>query len=114
MPNQIHQYSLLTGAGFTKNFGGYLAQDMWAQIFNHSEISSDCELKEKLRTDFDYESFYYEVLESTRFSDQQKEIVKKVMFEAYKQLDEIVKDWIFNISMPLKQIYSSFFGKRII
>lgn len=25
---------LLTGAGFTKNFGGYLGEEMWAKVFN--------------------------------------------------------------------------------
>ena len=29
---------LLTGAGFTKTFGGYLASEMWATILNQPEI----------------------------------------------------------------------------
>jgi hypothetical protein len=26
---------LFTGAGFTKNFGGFLAKEMWSKIFNN-------------------------------------------------------------------------------
>ena len=29
---------LMTGAGFTKNFGGFLANEMWAKIFNCHEV----------------------------------------------------------------------------
>jgi hypothetical protein len=29
---------LLTGAGFTKTFGGYLASEMWATILNQPEV----------------------------------------------------------------------------
>ena len=32
---------LLTGAGFTKNFGGFLAREMWAQIHNRLQISNE-------------------------------------------------------------------------
>jgi hypothetical protein len=32
---QSSENILLTGAGFTKNFGGLLASEMWAEIFNH-------------------------------------------------------------------------------
>jgi len=30
---------MLTGAGFTETFGGYLATEMWAAIFNQPEDS---------------------------------------------------------------------------
>lgn len=29
---------LLTGAGYTKDFGGYLAIEMWSFIFNNREL----------------------------------------------------------------------------
>ena len=103
LPSQIHSYSLLTGAGFTKNFGGYLAQDMWAQIFNHPAICADSQLKSILRDDFDYESFYYTVTGTDIYSDSQKEIVRKATFDAYQKLDEIVRTWMFrsDVGNPL-------------
>jgi hypothetical protein len=34
MTTEIREPVLLTGAGFTRNFGGFLADQMWARIFN--------------------------------------------------------------------------------
>lgn len=31
---EINEHILLTGAGFTYDFGGFLAKDMWGMIFN--------------------------------------------------------------------------------
>jgi len=36
---------LLTGAGFTKNFGGFLADDMWDMILGHPLIQKNEKLK---------------------------------------------------------------------
>ena len=37
---------LLTGAGFTKTFGGFLGSEMWAAIFNQPEVGEDNKLRE--------------------------------------------------------------------
>ena len=34
MAMQIREPVLLTGAGFTRNFGGFLANQMWDKVFN--------------------------------------------------------------------------------
>ena len=39
---------LLTGAGFTKNFGGFLANEMWSKIHNHPMVQSKPKLKQLL------------------------------------------------------------------
>ncbi len=31
----------LTGAGFTKNFGGFLSQEMWVRVFNTTDYDLD-------------------------------------------------------------------------
>jgi len=36
---------LLTGAGFTKNFGGFLGSQMWDQIINDPEIQDNDNLR---------------------------------------------------------------------
>jgi len=38
MRTLIYKTILLTGAGFTKNFGGFIASEMWAKIFNCREL----------------------------------------------------------------------------
>ncbi|KAF5421924.1 MAG: hypothetical protein C5S44_05655 [Candidatus Methanocomedens sp.] len=43
---QSSKHVLLTGAGFTKNFGTPLASEMWAEIFNHKKIQAQPKIKE--------------------------------------------------------------------
>jgi len=56
---------LLTGAGFTKNFGGFLAIEMWSKVFNHPEIQSSEKLKSLIQNNFNYENIYSDVLNNT-------------------------------------------------
>lgn len=53
---------LLTGAGFTHNFGTPLASGMWAAIFNHPKVQKQKNVREKMLNDFDYESIYYKIV----------------------------------------------------
>ena len=54
---------LLTGAGFTKSFGGYLASEMWAAILNQPEIQNSPALLKRMREleTLDYELLYEEI-----------------------------------------------------
>ena len=38
MAMQIREPVLLTGAGFTRNFGGFLTNQMWDKVFNHEQV----------------------------------------------------------------------------
>ena len=78
---------LFTGAGFTKDFGGFLATEMWTEIFNHPEVRKHARLRELLLNDFDYESIYYRVLKSSEYSSGEKEAIKKAVLKAYNSLD---------------------------
>ena len=69
---EINKFVLLTSAGFTYHFGGFLAKEMWALIFNNPDIGEHPQLKELLRNDFDYESIYYKVIEGNGFKDAEK------------------------------------------
>jgi len=90
---------LLTGAGFTKNFGGFLGSEMWAQIFNDPEIQSNENLRSLLQEDYDFESVYSSVM-TGRFSEEDKNTLKKVVERAYKSLDDAIKDWVFTENSP--------------
>lgn len=91
---------LLTGAGFTKNFGGFLAEEMWAHIFNNPNIQQSPYLRTLLQANFDFESVYSEVIDNPRTSSEDKERMKRAVFEAYKQLDDAIKGWVFNSDNP--------------
>jgi len=80
---------LLTGAGFTKPFGGYLAKQMWAEILNQPEIQQSPQLREKLLNNLDFESVYDEIQEST--ADQaQKVALSHAVNRAYEEMDAIL------------------------
>lgn len=83
---------LLTGAGFTKNFGGFLGGEMWAQIFNDAEIQSDSDLRGLLQKDYDFESVYSTVV-SSKMTEASKDIMKRAIEKAYKNLDDVTKNW---------------------
>jgi len=91
---------LLTGAGFTKNFGGFLATEMWSQIFNDSRIQNNEKLRSLLQNNFDFESVYSEVVDSSRYSEEEKNVVRESVQNAYKKLDDATRHWKFNSTSP--------------
>ena len=95
---------LLLGAGFTKNFGGLLANEMWAEIFNHEKIQAQTKIKRLMLNDFDFESVYYSILEGfedknglfgekgkyVEFTDEEQEAIKVATKSAYEYIDKIL------------------------
>ena len=67
------EHILLTGAGFTKNFGGPPGQEMWSKIFNHSQAVNFPRIKELLFNDLDYESIYHKIVNGN-FTDSEKNL----------------------------------------
>jgi len=87
---------LLTGAGFTKNFGGFLSKEMWVQIFNNSEIQDQECLKNILLDEFDFESAYSIIMNHKKISQEEKNSFKRAVEQAYKELDNSIKTYKFN------------------
>ncbi len=86
------EYVLLTGAGFTKNFGAPLAKDFWALIFNHPNIHRRPELRRLLQKQFDFEDAYHQVMSSSDFDAEDRRAITKVVWDAFDHIDSIVKD----------------------
>lgn len=84
---EINKHILLTGAGFTYNFGGYLAKEMWALIFNDPHIQDYPEIKNLMKGEFSYESVYDDILEGN-FSDKEKKAITNAIRSAYAKLDQ--------------------------
>ena len=99
MKKETAKNILLTGAGFTKNFGGLLAKEMWSKIFNDNAIQNQSKLRDLLITDHDYESIYYEVING-EYNDDEKQSIASVIFKAYRMLDDIVREWTFRTDAP--------------
>ena len=81
------RHVLLTGAGFTKNYGGYLANEMWAAIFRQPEIREDAELQSAMHDELNFEVLYDEVLRSTsEYSIESKHRLVAAVRRAYLQM----------------------------
>ena len=64
------RFVLLTGAGFTHNFGAPLASELWAAILNHEAVQNTPRVREAMLSDFDFESFYHRVISGKRIKEQ--------------------------------------------
>lgn len=84
------RHILLTGSGFTKNFGGLSADEMWYFIFNHRRIQAQPKIKELMMKDFDYEKIYHVIKEGLYKKDVKEAIDDGVRF-AYKNIDNILR-----------------------
>lgn len=100
MSIQSAENILLLGAGFTKNFGGLLADEMWAEIFNHDEVQAQPRIKQLMRNNFDYESIYYSVLSRgiagdafshDEYKKEEKNAVMIATKSAYDHIDRILR-----------------------
>ncbi len=91
---------LLTGAGFTKNFDGFLGKEMWAKVFNNTLIQSNEKLRPLLQDDYDFESVYSKVETDTNLSFDDKKAFQEAVESAYKALDDAVRTWVFNGDNP--------------
>ncbi len=73
---------LLTGAGFTFNFGLPLARDIWGMIFNHPEIQKTKLVRKHMLKDesYNYEYLYSLVLNDSKFKDERNIFIKRIAY----------------------------------
>jgi len=85
---------LLTGAGFTHNFGGFLSKDMWLRIFNNPLILNHDRIRKLLLEDdkFDYESVYTQIIKDNIYSDSERNAIRDVIEQVYSDQEYTVKD----------------------
>lgn len=91
---------LLTGAGFTANFGGLLSREMWSKIYNHIELDNYPKIKKLLQSNFDFEEIYSKVKNGTAYTDEEKRIFQKIILDSYKDMDETIKNYTFTAQDP--------------
>lgn len=83
---------LFTGAGFTANFGGFLAREMWSWIFNNPQLNNAGNLKRRLREKFDFEEIYSDVFdERSGLPEHEVKIFRDVVNEAYISMDAVIQ-----------------------
>lgn len=82
---------LLTGAGFTNNFKGFLAKDMWSFIFNDKKIKGRPRILEISDSDYDYESIYYKIHNDPKYDSEDKKAINDAIYNAYQKLDDTIR-----------------------
>lgn len=88
---QFNKTILLLGAGFSKNFGGHLAREVWAKIFNHPRLDSAGDVKWELKKDFNFETVYSEFYNATVESKKgQFKILEEVVQDVYKNMNDVL------------------------
>lgn len=88
---QIHPCVLLTGAGFTHNFGGYLASQFWEHIFNLPITYKNSSLQQILKAksfNYDFEKIYSVLREKggERFS-----LYMCALEQVYTEIDNLIQ-----------------------
>jgi hypothetical protein len=100
---------LLTGAGFTKNFGAPLAKELWGIIFSNPGLDKASDVRDLLRLDFDFESVYNDVVNGRNLMEfigeamsrkNQQQALRTAVNEAYEYIDEKVRSFSFRRDAP--------------
>lgn len=84
---------LLTGAGFTHNFGAPLAADVWSLVLGNPAVDGMSRVRKLLLRNFDFESVYHTVLSTSDYLAEEKEAIRDAVSDAYKSLDDGLKSW---------------------
>ncbi len=111
----VQECVLLTGAGFTRNFGAPLAADVWALVFSHPDVRAQPRIHELLREQFDFEAVYQEVMTGS-FHQSEQAAVNKAIEDSYDYIDSIVQNYTFNRNAPdinqVQTFLDAFAGSR--
>jgi len=99
---------LLTGAGFSANFGAPLASEVSDRIFNHSKIQENSNLRELFVNEFDYEATYQKVIESHNIAYKDKVLLSDVVFDVFKNIDDQ-----YRRNRTINQTYGDLFIKLL-
>lgn len=104
---------LLSGAGFTKDFGGFLADEMWSLIYNSSHLKSCPEIRNLMRNNFNYEEVY-STFSGTPFIENDSDInaLEEAIFEAYLRIDKEVSEYNGLYINGLEDLVELFNGKQ--
>jgi hypothetical protein len=90
MPPDIRQLNkrvLLTRAGFSKNWGGRLAREVWEEIFSHSDVQKRPSLRTLLLRTPMFEDALEEITDPKIFDDQDRSVMYLAIKEVFQRMD---------------------------
>jgi hypothetical protein len=110
------QFVLLIGAGFTKDFGGYLVKDIDAPLWNDASkpvrdwILRQKKIAESKNESYHLEQIYDDSLTSLELKDQEKCAVRASIIQVFAQMDREIRDRLLNSPHQNKRIPSCVFS----
>ena len=107
---RFRKIALLTGAGFSKDCGGFLADEMWAWIFNSAEVQGCPNVAAALRDETDHEIVYSEIHTSPGFDAKDQHAISAAVRRAYLLQDDAIRNFRGN-SLGLREFVSIFQGQ---
>jgi len=100
---------LFTGAGFTANYGGFLAREMWAKIYNNPKLNGAEAIKQAMRDEFDYEKLYSQIIVNRReYPEEQIKIFEEVLDETHVSLYKTIDKVDVHEIAPIKELLDFF------
>ncbi|MEW6335999.1 MAG: SIR2 family protein [Acidobacteriota bacterium] len=90
---------LLTGAGFTKNFGGLLASEIWSRLFNDGAVRKSGLAKVVSAHAPDFERAYQELVRSDPDSDSAR-VLHGAVVRAFDEMDLVLRTWYHTNNAP--------------
>jgi len=117
----ISKHVLLTGAGFTHNFGTPLADEMWGAIFNNKHIQAEHRIKDEMKSNsnLDYEDIYNCIKNdiNVKYTKNEKKAFENSVNSVYKNIDSIIIDFIrgggnYPIIHKIREMISLFSNKN--
>lgn len=106
----LRKIALLTGAGFSKDCGGFLSDEMWAWIFNSAEVQGQPNVAATLRDETDYEIVYSRVHTGPGFDAKDRLAISAAVRRAYLLQDDAIRNFRGN-SPRLREFVSIFQGQ---
>jgi hypothetical protein len=106
--------TILTGAGWTRNWGGRLAEELWQDLLGHHSIQASPRLRELLLEEKSFEVALGQVQDQL-FSDSDRQVFRAALLDAFIAMDvEIARPdhhpWI-NI-YKVQDLLFRFWGQR--
>jgi hypothetical protein len=81
--------TILTGAGWTRNWGGLLAAELWDQLIGHRSIQNNSRLRELLLSEPSFETALGRV-QAEPFSPSDRQILERALLDAFIAMDREV------------------------
>lgn len=89
-PTTFSDVAVLTGAGFTKNFGGFDSSEMRHCIQGHPSVKAAPRLKELLDREENFETAYASVIDNPEFTPEEISAFRTALESAYKVMEELI------------------------